>query len=189
MDKYLTKEQIADLAVSNGYEPAALMAVIDVESSGHGFSSVTGKIIIQFEPSWFKRLNEDWPKHIVGHFWFKNKVENQTMEWIAFNDAYGIDPDAAMQATSIGMLQVMGFHYKELGFNTVGEMWNYGKESEFNQVDLGLRFIKSKPVLHNALKNKVWPAFAKFYNGEDYKKYNYDNRLAFSYGHYLSHMA
>src|SRR5690348_10415690 len=108
----LTKADIISLARANGYEYAALQAVINVESSGHGFSSVTGKIIIQFEPSWFKRKYEDWKTHQANHTWQNNGVEDQTNEWKAFNDAFYISSDAAMQATSIGMMQVMGFHWR-----------------------------------------------------------------------------
>lgn len=184
MQKYLSSVQISDLAILHGYEPAALHAVIDVESSGHGFSSVTGKIIIQFEPQWFKREKPDWKNYVECHTWQTNKVSNQTLEWIAFNDAFSIDKDATMQSTSIGLMQVMGFHYKALGFKTVGAMWDFAKESEANQLELGIRFIKSNPELDGALKNKKWSIFAYFYNGKNYKEFHYDSRLGFSYTHY-----
>lgn len=177
----LTTAQITDLAQKNKYEYAALKAVINVESSGHGFSLVTGRIVIQFEPSWFKRKYSEWKAATAGHIWHNNGVSDQLTEWKAFNDAFGISPDAAMQSTSIGMMQVMGFHYKLLGFKTVGEMWDYGKVSEANQVDLGIRFIKANVKLDKALREKDWPTFAYYYNGEGYKKYNYDTRLAQEY--------
>lgn len=184
MDKFLTRAQISDLAESNGYDFAALMAVIDVESSGHGFSAVTGNIIIQFEPKWFKWSYKDWMHHTANNTWQNNGVGNQTIEWVAFNEAFAIDADAAMQSTSIGLMQVMGFHYKALGFKTVGAMWDFAKESESNQVALGTRFIKSKTALDHALKNNMWGVFALYYNGPQYKKFSYDTRLMNSYNHY-----
>lgn len=179
--KTLTTDQIKALASTNGYEYAALNAVVQVESSGHGFSSVTGKIIIQFEPTWFKRKYADWQKFQANHTWQNNGVDDQTAEWRAFNDAFSLSATAAMQATSIGLMQVMGFHYRLLGFNSVGEMWDHAKESEANQLDIGIRFIKSNPKLDQALKEKNWRLFAYYYNGSQYEKFNYHNRLANAY--------
>jgi hypothetical protein len=181
MEKSLTSLQITNLATINRYEAAALKAVINVESSGHGSSEKTGKIIIQFEPSWFKRKYVDWKDHQINHTWVNNGVDDQTAEWKAFNDAFSISPNAAMESTSIGMMQVMGFHWKLLGFKSVGEMWDYAKESEANQVDLGIRFIKANPTLDAALKTKTWRTFALYYNGQNYEKFNYHNRLATEY--------
>ena len=53
-------------------EYASLMAFIEVESSGQGFGK-DGRLIIQFEPSWFRRLysNPSFGK------WSRNGVEGQ----------------------------------------------------------------------------------------------------------------
>ena len=47
--------KIIQLAKTCGIEAAAILAFIEVETGGKGFDDVTGKIIIQFEPVWFKR--------------------------------------------------------------------------------------------------------------------------------------
>lgn len=166
----LSKEQITAIANSIGLDYASLMAFISVESGGKGF--INGKIVIQFEPVWFKKKAPFAP----SGKWSINKVENQAKEWIAFNNAFSISPDAAMQATSIGLGQIMGFHYKRLGYKSVGEMWDSFKASEYNQV-LGIaKFIKTDPGLFNALKGKNWHMVAVKYNGSEYKelakKYN-----------------
>jgi len=147
--------------------------VVKVESGGQGFAKDTGKIIIQFEPSWFKRKTPYTP----SGKWSLNKVEKQSAEWIAFNDAFSKNPKAAMESTSVGLMQVMGFHWKLLGFKSVDKLWDYAKESEANQLRLGLLFIKSNPKMYNALKTGIWSIFAYYYNGEEYKKFNYDKRL------------
>lgn len=170
--KKLLNVQIADLAKANGYTYENLKAVISVESGGIGFAA-DGKLIIQFEPSWFKRKSPYTPSGL----WSQNGVERQSAEWKAFNDAFAKNPNAAMESTSIGLMQVMGFHYKLLGFKTVGEMWDYAKVSERNQLDLAIRFIKSNKKLDNALKNGDAATFAYYYNGSKYKKYKYDTRL------------
>lgn len=177
----ITTDQIKALAASYGIEYAALMAVITVESSGVGFNPPTGKLIIRFEPTWFKRLKADWQKDTQHTTWQNTGVGNQAAQWLAFNNAFASDPDDAMKSTSVGMMQVMGFHYRELGFTTVGAMWDYAKVSEANQVDLGLRFIKSIPALLIALKVKNWKTFAYYYNGENYRVNRYDEHLLTAY--------
>jgi hypothetical protein len=181
MSRRLSDIQIQALAVKNDYSFRQLKAIILVESGGIGFSEITGKILIQFEPTWFERKYADWKNHQAGHTWQNNGVDNQAAEWKAFNDAFSINANAAMQATSIGMMQVMGFHYSELGFENVGAMWDYAKESEANQVELAIRFIKRNPKLDQALKNNDWATVAYYYNGSGYKKYNYDIRLQRAY--------
>lgn len=185
MDKKLTPAQIFQLAKDNNYEYAALRAVIHVESNGNGFAS-PGRITIQFEPSWFKRTAKDWRNHEKKITWVNNGVENQTKEYYAFNCAFQYSPAAAMKSTSIGLMQVMGFHYSLLGFRTVGEMWDYAKVSESNQVDLGIRFIQSNKKLDAALRNKDWATFAYFYNGQGYRTYKYDTKLAAAYKKFTS---
>lgn len=178
--KKITQEQIRQIAHNNGYQYAALKAVIMVEGSGKGFDPTTGKILIQFEPSWYRKLDAEDGFSGSG-VWEENKVEKQSAEWEAFNSAFSLDPDAALGATSIGMMQVMGFHWKDLGFNSVGEMWDFAKESEANQVTLGVRFINKSQKLSTALKTLDWKTFAYYYNGPKYKTNNYDARLEKEY--------
>lgn len=171
--KKLTKKDFELLACEFGLTYAQLKAVDAVESGGKGFDDATGKIIIQFEPSWFKRKSPYTP----SGKWSLNKVENQSKEWVAFNDAFAKNPTAAMESTSIGRMQVMGFHFKCLGFETVGAMWDYAKESEANQIRLGLRFIELNKKMYKALQLLDWRTFAYYYNGALYEKYDYHNRL------------
>lgn len=161
----ITNEQIREIAKNNGIEYPALKAFIEVESGGTGFN-VDGKIIIQFEPSWFKR---NAPYAPSGK-WSVNKVEKQSAEWVAFNDAFSKDKIAAMKSTSIGLGQIMGFHYKTLGYNSVGDMWDDAKRGEYQQVLQMVRFIKSIPALFTALQNKRWHLVAYHYNGSQYKE-------------------
>jgi len=170
----IKEEDYKKLAVEFDVPATNIKKVVKVESGGQGFSKETGKIIIQFEPSWFKRKAPYTPSGL----WSLNKVEKQTAEWIAFNDAFSKNKEAAMESTSVGLMQVMGFHYKLLGFKTVGDMWDYAKESELNQLRLGLRFIKSNTKMYKALKLSDWETFAYYYNGAQYKKFDYANRLA-----------
>lgn len=147
-------------------KPSNLLGFVEVEAGGKGFDDITGKLIIQFEPSWMKKLAPYAPSGL----WSVNKVDIQSKEWIAFNDAFKKDADKAMQATSIGLPQIMGFHYKRLGFKNVGEMWDFAKESLENQIDLLIKFIKTDKNLFNALVSENWHKVASIYNGSEYKK-------------------
>lgn len=173
----LTDLEFKEIAAEFGLTYAQVKAVDSVESGGKGFDETTGKILIQFEPSWFKRKSPYTP----SGKWSLNGVERQKQEWEAFNDAFSKNADAAMESTSIGRMQVMGFHWKLLGFESVGAMWDYAKESEANQLRLGLMFIKSNIKMYKALKAGIWWQFAYYYNGEQYAKFKYDSRLKKAY--------
>ncbi|WP_257657697.1 N-acetylmuramidase family protein [Parapedobacter lycopersici] len=162
----ISDQQIKEIARNNGLTFAQLKAFIDVESSGSGFDPATGKIIIQFEPSWFKRHEPYAP----SGKWSANGVERQAEEWIAFNDAWKISPESAMMSTSIGMPQIMGFHFYRLGYKSVGEMWDDFKRGEYQQVLALVRFIKTDDRLYRALVTKDWHTVATIYNGASYKK-------------------
>lgn len=183
----ITDSQIKDIAVKFGYEPAMFKAFIQVESGGKGFDSKTGKLIIQFEPHWFRR-NEPYAPTGV---WSVNKVDVQSKEWLAFNNAFAISPNSAMKSTSIGLPQIMGFHYAVLGYKSVGEMWDDFKKGEFQQVLALARFIKSNTILDKALKEKDYHRIAYIYNGAKYKEMAkkwgrepYDISLAKAYNKY-----
>ena len=75
----------------------SLLAFISVETGGYGFDQKTGKILIQFEPVWFKKLAPNAPNGI----WTTNKVSVQSKEWEAFNDAFSKNANAAMMAEDL----------------------------------------------------------------------------------------
>lgn len=172
MKKKLQRLAIQYEACRIKVEPEALRAFIDVESSGLGFDTATGKIIIQFEPVWFRRHEPYAP----SGKWSLNKVERQAREWEAFNDAWSINPESAMKSTSIGLGQVMGFHFERLGYTTVGEMWDDAKRGEERQIHQMAEFINTDQRLTKALREKDWHQVARLYNGAGYqevaKKYN-----------------
>ena len=141
-----------------------LEAFIRVESGGKGFDAKTGKILIQFEPVWFKKMQPYAPSGA----WSVNKVEVQSKEWIAFNNAFDINPVSAMESTSIGLPQIMGFHWKRLGYNSVGHMWSAFKESLIEQICALIRLIETDKNLLKAFQEKDYHNMAMFYNGSGY---------------------
>lgn len=158
--------KIIQLAKQSGYDAAALLAFIEVETGGKGFDAVTGKLLIQFEPSWFRK---NAPYAPSGR-WSVNKVEVQSKEWLAFNDAFAKDKEAAMESTSIGLGQLMGFHWKRLGYASVGAMWDDAKKGIEFQVKQLIKFISTDARLQKAIKLNDWRTVASIYNGAGYKQ-------------------
>lgn len=186
MTKEIT-DIVAKVSKDFGFETAVLMAFIDVETGGKGFNA-DGKIMIQFEPSWFKRKAPYAPSGI----WSINKVDVQSKEWLAFNDAFKKNSNSAMESTSIGLGQIMGFHWKRLGFNSVGEMWDHAKSSLENQIWQIAKFIDTDRHLKTAITDKDWFTIAKLYNGAGfmeiarrYKREPYNLSMEKAYKKYL----
>lgn len=165
MNKY-SISQVRELAKVNRLPFEVLMAIIEVETPGSGFDPKTGKILIQFEPSWFRKHEPFAPTGA----WSVNKVDVQSKEWIAFNDAFKIYPESAMKSTSIGLPQIMGFHFERLGYKSVGEMYDDFKKGEYQQLLALFRFILSDGELTKAVREKDYHMIAYIYNGSKYRE-------------------
>lgn len=159
-------DQVREHSKINRVPFEVMMAIIEVETPGYGFDPKTGKILIQFEPSWFRKHEPYAPSGA----WALNKVEVQSREWLAFNNAFSIDKESAMKSTSIGLPQIMGFHYKRLGYPAVGDMWNDFKKGEYQQVLALFRFILTDAKLLKAVREKDYHMIAYIYNGAKYKE-------------------
>lgn len=158
--------QVRELAKVNRVPFEVMMAIIEVETPGNGFDTKTGKILIQFEPSWFRKHEPFAPSGA----WSINKVDVQSKEWIAFNSAFSIDKESAMKSTSIGLPQIMGFHYERLGYKTVGDMWDDFKKGEHQQILALFRFVLTDAKLLQAVREKNYHMIAFIYNGSKYKE-------------------
>lgn len=182
------QEAIKCEACRIGVEELKLETFIHIESGGRGFNS-DGKLIIQFEPHLYKRhakheyntylklsqkntdslTNKD--KEYIDKFQYvlNNKVSNQTLEYKAFNIAFGFNKEAAMLSTSIGLGQVLGMNYARLGYKDVGSMWDDAKRGEDRQIFQMAEFIRTDNRLLQALKEGDWHTVASRYNGAGYK--------------------
>lgn len=164
----LSKSDIILISKQFSYDPAMVNAVIQVEGAGRGFDPSTGKILIQFEPHYFKRHTK------VA---INNGVGTQPEEWIAFNEAFKINPTKAMLSTSWGMMQVMGENFRMCGYKSVDEMVDDFKKGEYQQVSGACTFIKNRQPLHYAMKKLDFAMFAYHYNGKKYYLNSYDKKL------------
>ena len=154
-----------------GVSEQALRAVGAVESSGNAFWTIDGapKPVIRLEAHWFGKLtgyryNDSHPQISCAKWTPQLAARTPAGAWQQFDEAAALDEGAAIQATSWGAFQLMGFHYRRLGYATPQAMRD-GMMTDQGQLDAFVRFIRSDPRLVDALKRADWRAFAGIYNG------------------------
>ena len=188
IDNMLLKDDfITQKALENDLSPAAVKAVIKVESRGRGFDR-EGKAIILFEghifwkeltnigidPYSILRGNEDI-LYQKPNYKYYNRPQYPRLE-----KAKNIDEVVALKSASYGMFQVMGFNYKLAGFTDVESMVHTLSQSEKNQLEAFIHFLKNT-ACYKDLKAKDWASFARHYNGSMYKVNQYDTKLEKAY--------
>lgn len=188
--KTLTNEQIKDLANKHDIEYAGLKAVVEVEASGKGFIGDVPKIL--YEPHIMHRLltkknyitirNNLMKAHpnLCYPRWGTYKYGAESIQHKRLEVASQFNRDTALESCSWGLGQVMGFHWKSLGYESLQAFINDMYESEAKQLEAMIRFIKVNGLLL-ALKNKDWVKFARGYNGSGYAKNKYHIKLANAY--------
>jgi hypothetical protein len=96
-----------------------------------------------------------------------------------------IDDNSALESTSWGAFQIMGFHWRRLGYIDIQSFVKAMHTSESEQFTAFVSFVKTDAKLHNALKAQNWTAFARLYNGQAYARNRYDIRLKDAFNRYV----
>lgn len=177
-----TRKEVEFIAEMNGWNPAALLAVVETESAGTYEWDVNG----QMRP----------PIRWEGHYFYRRlkgtKRAQAVREGLAHPRAGGvknprsyagrydllwqasaIDGQAALESISMGLGQVMGAWWKDLGYESVDHMFDRAKSGISGQVELMARFIEKNGLgkhLTGTPTLKSFHAFARGYNGKAYKK-------------------
>lgn len=180
--------KVSALAKSLDVEPAALLAVAEVESAG--VYSWGGRPPIRFEGHYFYKLLSGAKRAKAVKMGLASPragaVKNPS-SWDAryalLQRAREIDVDAANASTSWGIGQVMGDHWKKLGFPTVAALVKMADSGVDGQIEIMARFIK-KFGLVDELQRKGWKDFARQYNGKNYASNRYDTKMASAYKTY-----
>lgn len=189
MQKKITTQQIHDQAKALGVDYAALRAVIEVECKSSGFN-IDGTPVILYERhvfyrrlraiNWITKSNE-WTKtypdlcNPIAGGYGKFSEQHGKLE-----RASKLNRDVALESCSWGLGQVMGYHWKSLGYPSLQNFINAMYKDEANQLDAMCRFIKVNGLV-DELKRKDWKGFARGYNGPAYAKNSYDTKLAEAY--------
>lgn len=171
---------------------AAIKAVLEVESRGHGFLDDGRPVILYERHVAYKALKEAGIDADALAARFPNIINptrggyaGKESEWARLYSARqaitSVDAtlwDIAGESCSWGQFQIMGYHWRTLGYASFAEFHDAMHRSEADQLDAFVRFIEADPVLHKALKGKKWGEFARLYNGPAYKENLYDVKLA-----------
>lgn len=172
--------------VELGVPPEIIYAIVQKESRGSGFTD-DGHPKVLFERHWFR-------KQILkkGYGLLTTIVENARpdlcnesrggyrggkAEYTRFLEAYQLNKESAIEACSWGAFQIMGFHWKKLGFESAEDFKAAMCESEQSQFDIFIAFIAADRKLRNAMREYDYDEIARRYNGPKYKENKYDAYL------------
>lgn len=160
---------------------AAIKAVASIESAGNGFYG-DGFPVILFERHLFRkftqgRYNATHPEISGAAGGYGKGGANQIRK---FNQAFALNPDAAMKACSWGKFQILGMNHAVCGYKTVGAFVDAMKESEGKHLDAFVSFVIGNK-LDGHLRNHDWARFARGYNGAAYAKHGYDVKIGRAY--------
>ncbi len=164
---------IRKAADAAGLEPAALAAVVEVESGGKAFTSIGGKDmpLILYEYHVFYRALppglrvEAVARNLARPRWGELPYKKtQSARYAQLDRAKEIDEEAAYSACSWGVGQVLGENWKWLGYKSAKALAEAAMSGIDGQLGLMLRFI-DKRGLKDELRDHDWRGFARLYNG------------------------
>ncbi len=157
-----------------------LHAFIDVETRGHGFDN-QGRPVILFERHKFYEFVPAAKRAQAVAAGLANKKPGgygkESEQYPKLLKAIAIDREAALKSCSWGLGQVMGFNHALAGYPTVESMVADFMEDEEHHLRAAVEFIINCG-LADALRRHDWAAFARGYNGPNYKINAYDVKLA-----------
>ena len=122
--------------------------------------------------------------------WTKTHYIGGPREYDRLEKAANLLPDpkvreAALASASWGSYQIMGFHFKKLGYASIKEFVDQMYIHERNQLDAFGRYITAFGCITH-LKAKNWAKFANCYNGPLYAQNKYDVKLEAAYRKHLN---
>lgn len=184
-----TENQYQKAATELGVTVAHLKAFAEVESSGDGFLS-TGEPKILFERHvFYDRLTDNRGRAFADYVRQRapdicnpsaggyGKYSEQHPK---LQRAVRYDRPSALESCSWGAFQIMGYHWKTLGYSGIQAFIN-DAYTEAGQLELLIRFLKANPAIVSAMRARNWAEVARLYNGPAYAKNQYDTKLAAAY--------
>lgn len=183
---------IGEIARQYGVEPAALLAIADVESGGTAFAEVDGRRepLIRFEGHYFDQRLTGEKRRRARSAGLASPLagavanpKTQAGRWRLLAAAAEIDHQAAHESVSWGLGQVMGAHWQWLGLANIDALVAEARGGIEGQVRLMARYI-DKVGLVPAIQKRNWEAFARAYNGPSYARNAYHTRIADAYQRY-----
>ncbi|WP_269503719.1 N-acetylmuramidase family protein [Burkholderia sp. IMCC1007] len=189
--RHLTIADLQRAAERLKVDIATIRAVNEVESRGSGFLP-DGRPVILFERHIMYRrlaaagrdadaLAAKYPGVVNPK---RGGYAGDAAEYGRLASAQQIAVACALEATSWGAFQVMGFHWATLGYPDVFTFVDAMKVSEAEQLEAFARFVLADKAMLAALRARKWAKFAELYNGKAYAEYLYDVKLERAYDRY-----
>jgi hypothetical protein len=179
---------LRDAAKTLGVSVPIVQAVAAVESRGKGFLK-SGRPTIRFERHiFYRRLAAHglepacFAKHSPGII-ARRAGGNRggELEQLRLKQASAIHTSAAHESASWEAFQIMGYHWRVMGYTSVQGFAADMHKSYAHQLRAFVRFISADSGLRSALRRKDWTDFARRHNGPGYAKNGYDVKLAVAY--------
>lgn len=172
----LSPQGLASVEQTLSVAAASIWAVLEVETSGCGFLEDRRPTIL-YERHIFHRLtggrfdDGDISSPVCGGYGAFGGHQYDRL-----NRAMALDVTAALQSTSWGLGQIMGENFRAAGFGSVDALVLAMADSEDAQLQATVAFIQRRGFAP-ALRAQDWATFARRYNGPDYARNQYDQRL------------
>ena len=170
----------------------AIEAVTEVESPNGGFNE-DGSLLMLFEPHIFwkqlrKRtikpelyVNRKEFKNILSPVWNPDLYPNtQKARYEQLRLAATIHAEAAYESCSWGMFQILGRNATAIGYPSARKMVEEFTKGESEHLMAFVKYILAN-YLDDELRNHDWKGLAHGYNGPEYWKNKYDEKLAAAY--------
>jgi hypothetical protein len=147
---------ILDHASASQVEPAVALAIFAVESK-RAYDPSTGLVIVRFETKVFLRRSSG---RLVT-----SDHSGQLAEWKAVEEAYAINPRAALESASYGLPQLMGFNFGVTRHSDARALLLAFQRSAREQVAGFFGFVASNGLIDEA-RERRFVDFARIYNGK-----------------------
>jgi hypothetical protein len=198
-EKLLKELDLVAFAEKYILDLALVKAVNEVESRGEGFlRDGRPKILFEGHIFWRQLVNaglnpadyvNDYTQNVLYEDWDKTHYEGNEKEYFRLEKAAGMSDlpeihDAAFMSASWGSFQIMGFHYKSLGYFSIDHFVSNMYQKEAKHLEAFGRFLEVNNLIR-PLKERDWHSFARGYNGPGYKQNNYHIKLQQAYERHI----
>lgn len=181
----LTEADFAAAASALGAERAAVQAIVEVESAPGGGFDENGRPKILFERHLFSRFTErrfdTSHPNVSQPTWSRDGYPAAgEARWAQLAQAYALDAEAALRATSWGLFQMLGSNFQAAGYPDVRAFVRDVSRSHASQLTAWTRWVMASGM-GDEIQRRDWAGFARAYNGPNYAAQRYDQRMAEAY--------
>lgn len=186
---HLTAADFAAAADLLQVNVATIRAVAEIESAGAGFLA-DGRPSILYEAHIFGRLTQHRHNNardtrgvaLSARSWNRTLYGRAGVHQhdVRLSGAAALDWEAAHQACSWGLFQILGTNHRIVGHPRIRDFVQAMNQGARPHLDAFVQFIRANK-LDGALRRRDWAGFARGYNGPAFAQNSYDRKLAAAY--------